>query len=309
MKSIILFFVFIGFGTSVSIAQDFRYAQMNQHQWLINPASPGLIEGKGQLNMAYRARWSKVVIQRDMMIAYDHRLNDFSFGAGILKNDAGAASLKSTKLLLHASYKKELSIEGDFISLGLRFGLQQQRFNQGLFQFDNQYTEGSGYDDNASAGEFLLEPNREEPIINVGLMGGKYFDNTKIIFGCALNNINDSPFKNYNNDKEVVPTEITLFSKISMSWNDQLEGSFYLAYQKNKYQSEQVVGVQVNTALADENYLHLGLSHRLRNAIVVEAGYKLKNSYFTISYDIESNMLSKTTSLAGVFELSFRNDF
>ena len=309
MKSIFIYLFCFFIGTINSFAQDFKFAQLDQNIKINNAASPGLIKQKAELILGYRSRWTKASPFRDLMISYDHKVKNFNIGTSIIQNDAGKASLKSTKVLLNFGYKKQLTESGDFIALGLNGGILQQRFQEQLFQFDNQYTEGSGYDSGVDNGEDFSNTNQALPVLNIGLVGKKYFNRLSITLGVSLNNINKPSTGFYTEQMESLPMETALFSKITIPWSERFEGNIFLAYQKHKFSNERIVGFQLNSKLTEANWIHFALSSRIGEAIVIESGYQYQQSTFILSYDIGNNMLSEIEGFKNVFELSFKNNF
>jgi len=309
MKTSLIILVGFFLGTLTLGAQGFQSSQIDLHQHLQQAASPALPESNAKLWLAYRSAWNGQTPFRNMLLSYQHKVKAFSIGAKIRQNDAGAISLKSSKILLDISYKKLLNEQGDFLALGVSGGVLQQRFKEQSFQFDNQYTEGSGFDAGVASGEAFITDNQLVPLINVGLIAKKKFNRLATTFGLSLNQINKPSIGFYQNKSASLPLETSVFTQVELPWSDRFQGTVYLAFLKSSLQDEQMVGLEIDYKCADKYWLKLGAVSKINEAFILSAGLQFYKSTLMFSYDFNLARLSEIEGFNGVFELTASHDF
>lgn len=287
-------------------AQDFQFSQMEINTFVNNPAANGLSGNAQQIYLTYRAENTKNTAFRNMLLAYEHRVNHFTIGAKILQNDAGSASLKSSKVLLDLSYKKVLNEKGDNLSLGFSGGIIQRMFDPMSFEFESQYREGQGFDEFMASGEQFVEATSLSPSLSAGLVYTKRFDRFEANFGIALNNLNRPKSSFLESMVTRYPTQYSLFGKVNLPWKEKLNGDLYFIFNQLSGMQERVAGIVINKNISGTTWLHFGIANRFRQTLLMQAGLSFKQAKVILNYDF--NQQNRTGSQS-IFEISGTYNF
>ncbi len=302
MKKIVLVYLFFFIGV-YGIAQDFQFSQLEANQALNIPAAFALNEANGQIDLAYRSLNVEMTPFRTMLFSYQHKVNDFTFGTRVIQNDAGAASLKRSKIILNFTYKKVLNEAGDAIVFGAGGGVLQQRFQESLIEFDNQYVTGQGFSSAISNGESFSLTNQIVPVLNVSLLGKKHFERLSTNFGFTLNHINQSSLGFYDFKKEPVRVGVSAFGLATLPWGEKSIASLYVFHNRLEVDSEQLVGLKLKRLFSPNYAMHVGLGKRIGAAFIAEAGISIRTIEVSMSYDFDTAFDSMLDSYKGVVEL------
>lgn len=309
MKAFFIILISSFLGSLTAAAQGFQYAQIALNRHAQQAADPALTEGNAQLYLAYRSAWNGQTPFRNMLISYQHKIKSFSIGAKVLQQDAGTTSLKSGKVLLDLSYKKKLNEMGDFLALGVSGGLLQNRFKEQSFQFDNQYTEGLGFDATTASEEVLLSDNQAVAVFNVGLVARKQFNRLEAMVGLSLNQINKPSIGFYQESTAILYPETSIFTQVKLPWSERLQGIVYLAFLQSKISKEQIAALQIDYKCADQYWLRFGAASKLNEAFILSLGFRFYKTTLMFSYDLNHTMLADIQGFNGAFELSAQHDF
>lgn len=309
MKTVFSSLIFLFCGVVSLTAQGFQFSQIDLNRTLHHAAAPALIEQKGQLLAAYRSAWTKQIPFRNLLLSYDHRVNDFTIGARLNQQDAGSASLKMLGILVDVTYKKQLNESGDFIAFGLNGGIMQRRFQAQDFQFDSQYVEGLGVDSGLDHGEAFLNTNHNIPTLQVGILGKKYFNRLNVLAGLSINNVNKPSASFYEMSSVELDRAIFTFTEITLPWSERLLGTVYLSFNASQHAKEQLVALKVSYRMTEKNWIHFSVGSRINQAFVLAAGLQFAQSTITASYDFNHTTLSNLEGFGGAFELSARHNF
>ena len=86
-----------------------------------------------------------------------------------------------------------------------------------------------------------------------------------------MNKINKPSTGFYTKQIESHPMKTALFSKITICWSERFERNIFFI-SKHKFSNERIVGFQLNSKLAEANWIHFALSSRIGEDIVIEPG-------------------------------------
>lgn len=286
-------------------AQDAHFSQMDLNSTMRNPATLGSMEYDIKLSGSYRSQWSAIPsAYRNISLAYEQKISALSWGMSMLHNDAGKASMRTSHLLLNFSYQKKLSDRGEILAIGASGGVIQQRFQPELFSFDNQYVAGEGFDNSLSSGEQFVKTNQMLPSVGIGVFVSKYFNRIKGSAGLSFAHLNEPASTFFINQKEVYPRRTSIFADAQIPFNDKLNGTVRVAMNKQSVANEKIIGAKVNYKLANLNEVTAGISKRINDAFILEAGMEFQNTKVTVSYDMNDSKLSSVTNSKGALELS-----
>ena len=309
MKHTFLTYIFSCFCFLIQ-AQDGHFSQNELNASMRNPATLGMMNFDQKLMASYRSQWSTIPnAYRNIALSYEQKINKFSWGTNIFHNDAGKASLKTTHLMLNFAYQKRLSNRGDLLSIGASAGVIQQRFNSSLFQFDNQYVEGNGFDGNLSSKEVFSKTNQILPSATVGVFLSKYFNKIKGSFGLSFAHLNEPGSLFYTSIDEVYPMRKSFFAIAQLPIKNGLDADIHFLWNKQSVANEKIIGAKIKYHLNQENIITTGIANRLEDAWIVEVGLIFPNNAFTISYDMNNSSLNPATSSKGAWELTATYSF
>ena len=286
-------------------AQDLHFSQSDLNTAMRNPASMGQGHCTNKLMASYRSQWSTIpAAYRNIALAFEQKFNQISFGGSILHNDAGKASLRTTQMMLDFSYRKKLSRAEEYLSFGASGGIIQQRFQPELFQFDRQYVEGIGFDNSLTNGESLLKTSQFSPTITVGVFVNKYINRINFLGGISFAHLNTPVAQFYTGSTETYPMRTSAFAKVQIPFRPNIKGELHGIMNQQLIANEKIVGGRVLYRLNEVNWLTVGVSSRLGDAMILEGGLRFDNSSFTISYDMNNSKLTPVSNTKGAIELS-----
>ena len=286
------------------VSQDIQLSQFHVADLLLNPALTGR---KHRNRFMFHQRWQWPKLQgkyNSTLLSYDTYVQKYNsgFGAYITNDSQGGGIIKTTKFSLLYSYELPISQ-----TLTLRFGLEGGAYNRRLnddgLVYSDQVT-SSGIDPNGSS-EVLTNTNYWQPDIGVGII----MYAPKLWFGYSAYHIN-APQQLMLGDNPTLPIshDLKVGYKFSLAKANPQSyiGSvkefviFPIIHYKVQGENDQI---ELGANMIDDQLL-VGLWYRgipfkkyqshLHNneAIILVAGWKLRQVEFSYSYDI---VLSKLT--------------
>jgi len=309
MKNSILINLFFWIGLFVQ-AQDAHFSQSDLNATIRNPATIGSMKSDHKLLASYRSQWSTIPsAYRNILLAYEQKGKKISWGMQLLHNDAGKASLKTTQMMVNLGYKKSLSNQGEFLSFGVSGGLIQQKFDPSLFSFDNQYSTENGLDLSSTNKESFLKTTQFLPSATVGVYFSKYLNKVKTSGGLSFAHLNEPNSQFYESLEEKYAMRTSVFGNAQLPIKEGLNLDVHLSWNKQSVASEKIIGAKLNYKLNENNVLTGGISNRLNDAWILEAGISFPESVVTISYDMNNSLLRSTTNTKGGWELTYSYQF
>ena len=309
MRNLILIYIFSCFCFSLQ-AQDGHFSQNELNASMRNPATLGIMDFDQKLTASYRTQWSSIPdAYRNIVLSYEKKISKFSWGVNLLHNDAGKASLKTSQMMMNVSYQKRLSRKGEMLSIGVSGGMIQQRFDPTLFQFDNQYVEGSGFDNSLSNNETFTKTNQLLPSATVGIYASKYFNKIKGSAGLSFAHLNEPISQFYESMEETYPMRTSIFAKAQLPIKEGVEADFHFAWNKQSVANEKIIGAKIKYQLNNNNMITGGIANRLQDAWIMEAGIIFPNNTVTLSYDMNNSTLNPATNSKGAWELTVSHFF
>ncbi len=304
MKIKILFIVWLILSSTVLIGQDPYFFVSENKVRGEHPASLSLQEKPNEFRLGYRSQWGTIAEPyRNIMAAFSQSRSAVAYGLTVYQNGAGKTSLQTTGLGLKLSYKKRLSGHSEWLAIGAAGYLLQRRFQAALLQFESQYIEGTGFNASLDSGENFLRTTQLIPSLGVGVLLKKNIAAITFTGGLSLSHLLRPASGFYAFSEERLPLKISTFSVLHIPLIDKvtLDGLFF--YNQSRVAQEIVLGGRFNYRLSKQNEVFGGASYRIKDAFILEAGLKYKNSTFHISYDTNNSPLSKIISSGAAIEL------
>lgn len=312
----------LSFGTAmIAGAQGIHFSQFFNMPMLASPANTGIMsENDYRVSVQYRNQWGAVPVPfNTFAVAGDlqalrrsRTTNWLGLGAVILSDRAGEGSLTMNRIQLNAAYHLELS-RRQMLSLGFGVAHVSRRVNLSQLVFDAQW---DGYTFNSNMPN--LEPNQGGRASYLDFSTGAnyvYFPNPRLYVkgSVGVDHIN-SPVESVLRGGNVVQprTHATADAGILLDKGIILTPTIYFTTQQKAW--EAVVGANLNIPLfdtKDSENLIIGVYHRVRDAVVLMAGYEYKQLRLTASYDYTVSNLGQYISHNGAFEIGigYRADY
>lgn len=304
MRKYIFFFILFFFINIVNnLAQDIRFSQIDLN---LKSTFAAPTEYDKEAFLAYRAQWLGVASFRNMLASYHQPINDFTLGAKLMQHDAGKKSLKTTQFLADINYRKILNRWDDYIAFGASIGLIQQRFQTEMFKFDQQYTEGQGFDEGIAHGEQFERTASLMPVLHAGIYGKKHFENFSIRAALNVNNINQPVTGFMEGNVTDFSRTLNSYIGVEIPWEDTWLWNAYLMYHRSAIYQEPLLGVRANYSYDDDYTLILGLANRSMDRFVFELGFSTQPFTFILSYDFWYKNFPPVNGNIGTFELTAR---
>ncbi len=286
-------------------AQDAHFSNSEMNASAANPAKVGMMSSDFKIMGSYRSQWWSIPDGfRTYTVGFENKQKAFSWGADILNNDAGEASLKQSNIRLKASYTKLLAQEGHSLRAGVAVGIIQQRFDPTAFQFDNQYEQGVGFNGSFSSQESFDKTNQILPDFTAGLIWTNKVGTIKNEIGVSLAHLNQAAASFYNNGDQIYPTRTFFHIKSTIPFNEKLSGIGNFQYAKQSSTQQTILGFGINYKLEEQKRLNIGIASRMKDAIILSAGIDIDNASFALNYDLHKSKLSGATNGNGAIELT-----
>jgi len=281
-------------------AQDPHFTQVNRLGSMINPAVSLADNNNMQVTMLYRTQWNNVAPFKTQGLAFNKKVNRFTFDANVINNTAGDAGLKQLYFNGGLSYNYKTK-KNSFIG-GLQIGIIQHSFNPQNMTFDDQFIPDVGYSSNNATQEVFTNTKSIRPDFNVGGLWVRTAKKEKLkpFVGFALYHINQA--------KEIFLTETSktnmksnIYAGFVYPINDQvqLQTTSYFVHQG--LANEFITSAIAKVNLEENKGVEGGIIYRSNDALAIYTGYQLSNWMVGVSYDIN---ISGLTNGNGAFELT-----
>ena len=313
------------------IAQDTPFSIMTSTSMYLNPACTGVINRDVKAGLIYRSQGSSIAkpyttFGASAEMAYYHnkdKSNFFGFGINAFQHKEGLAAIKHTSANISASYTIGLSSSlSDFLTVGLQGGIAQRAMNlDNSLRWDSQWT-GLKYDAKLT-GEYFDIRNFNYYDFGAGVLYNKKISNQIKLNGgfsayhiggpkISMNEIPKGPsgaLADKLHRKYTVHGSAEIFT--SQNSITVLVPSF--VYQQQRTQKNVMIGldlrylVGVDSKFTDYNKqtaISVGMSYRLKDALIPHVRMDYKEFTFYTSYDITVSKLSSANKSSGAYEFA-----
>ncbi len=318
LNYIIVGLIFAVTFTNSANAQEFHLSQYDAFQLYYNPALTGNYLGEEadyKVNLVSRSQWRPLQGKPFSTngVSYDMPYKKFGLGGYILNNKSGAANFNTTNVQASGSYFiTDPKSSPHLINVGLQMGLFYKTFNPTNLLFESQYDNSTG-------------------TLNSGIESGENFQRTKVLkFDASIGvfyKYKDkknkyAPFIGFSINHLPMASEAFSTSKfhLPMKFNLQL-GCDYVINEKIKvipmlmYMNQAkaydfnigCLGYYTIKNTSETKYdVIFGLNYRVKDAILLQCGFKKDNAVIRMSYDITTSYLNSYNKGRGGFELTLQ---
>lgn len=285
-------------------AQDPHLSQSEIYADYSNVSRTGMMDADYKLSGVYRTQWNAIPGGfKTYGISFEQKLKAFSYGLDIISNNAGEASLYQNNLRIKGSYNMVLSDQSS-LRAGAAIGVIQQRFNPEVFQFDNQYEPGSGFNSSLGSQETFDNTNHTLPDFSAGIMYLIKIGQLDNELGASMMHLNQPAASFYEGGTESYPIRTFLHLKSKFQVNEKFTLFGTAIYAKQLSAKKVIIGAGLDYKLDQDKIWNLSLSSRTKDAIIIATGLKMKSFDLGLSYDMHRSKLSNFTNGNGGIELS-----
>jgi type IX secretion system PorP/SprF family membrane protein len=299
MKRILVIF-FILFVFAKANAQDPHFTQVNRLGSMINPAVSLADNNNMQVTILYRTQWNNVAPFKTQGVAFNKKVNRFTFDANVINNTAGDAGFKQIYFNGGLSYNYKTK-KNSFVG-GMQIGLIQHSFNPLNMTFDDQFIPDVGYSSSNATQEVFTNTKSIRPDFNLGGLWVRTTKKEKLkpFVGFALYHINQAK-ETFLNETSKTAMKSNVYGGFVYPVSDQvqLQSTCYFVHQgvANEFITSAIAKVNL-----DENKgVEGGIIYRANDALAIYTGYQLSNWMVGVSYDVN---ISGLTNGNGAFELT-----
>jgi type IX secretion system PorP/SprF family membrane protein len=258
-----------------------------------------------QVGVQYRSQWSNIMEGFTTMGAtVEGKYKQLGLGFQLHQNHAGAASLKTTGLMLTGSYHKPLAQDGS-LSLGLGLGKLQKQINPTLLTFDNQYVDGVGYDAALSNQETFERTKASFADFAAGLLWQGNWgsaNSVKSSIGMSLSHIH-LPNESLLGDVSELPMRTTVHGSLDMKFAGHFMLTPHFLFQKQGAQRELLMGMRLNGTFDKNSDFNVGMAYRWQDAVLLQVGMDIGNKSIWASYESSVSPLEVAVGSRGTMEL------
>jgi len=299
MKRILIIFFLLSVFVKAN-AQDPHFTQVNRLGSMINPAVSLSENNNMQVTMLYRTQWNNIAPFKTQGVAFNKKVNRFTFDANVLNNTAGDAGFRQLYFNGGLSYNYKTK-KNSFIG-GIQVGLIQHSFNPLNMTFDDQYIPDVGYSSGNATQEVFTNTRSIRPDFNVGGLWVRTAkkDKLKPFIGFALHHINQ-PKETFLNETSKTNMKSNIYGGFVYPVSDQvqLQSTCYFLHQG--VSNEFITSAIAKVNLEENKGVEGGIIYRANDALALYTGYQFSNWMVGVSYDIN---VSGLTNGNGAFELT-----
>jgi type IX secretion system PorP/SprF family membrane protein len=300
------------FITATANGQDFHLSQYDAAALNFNPAMTGMFKGKYRFHGHYRSQWQAVATKpfTTGLFAFDTPVNKkLSLGGQVANFRAGAGNFNVFSAFFSAATDLRLDKNNNHhLSIGLQVGAFQKSFDPNRLTFEAQYSpfNGGGFDASISNGESFVRESLIVPDLNAGLLYyyGKQSARINPFIGGSFFHLNQ-PKESFFSQDNRLPLRWVAHSgvKFNVSEHIQLLGKAMFMGQENARELTYSLHMHYYLSSSDA-YLIFGPTIRNKDAAIMEAGVRMSNFIFRMSYDLNTSSLRPTSNGRGGVEMS-----
>ncbi|MFM7016997.1 MAG: PorP/SprF family type IX secretion system membrane protein [Bacteroidota bacterium] len=281
-------------------AQDPHFTQINRVGTMINPAVALTDNNNLQVTMLYRTQWNSLAPFKTQGIAFNKKVNRFTFDANVINNTAGTSGFKQFYFNGGLSYNYKTK-KNSFLG-GIQMGIIQHSFNPLNMTFDDQFIPDVGYSPSNTTQEVFTNTKSIRPDFNLGGLWVRTAKKEKLkpFVGFALSHINQ-PKETFLSETSKTKMKSNLYGGFvyPISEDVQLQTTCYFLHQGNS--NELITAAIAKINLEENKGVEGGVVFRTNDAIAIYSGYQMLNWMVGVSYDIN---VSGLTTGNGAFELT-----
>lgn len=293
----------------VATAQDARFSQYYNAPLTLNPALAGNGIEYIRVSALYRTQWAGMGTPFTTQgLAVDKVVGKVGIGANILRNAAGDGGIRNLHFSGNLSYHLHLGNEKiHTLSAGVQVGIINRSFDESKLTYDNQYNPDVGYDPTLSSNEIYTSTNITRPDVNLGILWQRGWNNKDLVFrpyvGFSLFHITRPPISFIDSDDRM-PIKQTYMAGAGLMVSDQFEITPSAMVMRQDMFRETTFGTLFSYAVDKRSTIQAGVYHRVNDAVIAYAGYRINRMSVGMSYDINTGELSRTGKATNAYEFS-----
>lgn len=315
MKKLLIINVLLILFANVN-GQDIHFSQFMNSPLLTNPANTGFIpDADYRLGANYRNQWATIPVPyKTYSVFGDAQLfrnkletGWVGLGAVLLRDVAGSGNLTSTKGYVSVAYHQEIGLSS-LVSAGFNIGFANKKVDPAGLHFGDQYVwNGKFFEASVPTADNFNSATATYFDLQAGI-NYAYFPTEKAYFnaGFSVMHINTPKETFFANGNNQIPRRYSAFinGSFKMSENVILNPNAYFSTQAKA--REIVAGANVNYNLSGDGEKQLigGLYYRAGDAAIAMAGFQLKTTKITFTYDATVSALRNYNGSKGAVELS-----
>lgn len=301
-------------GGIVAKAQDPHYSQYYSAPMFVNPAMTGAYNGMVRGSLHSRQQWNSIMTNPYVthMATFNYRFSEkskmkgLSTGALMLMDKAGAGAYRTFTFLLSASKDfKPFENKYHTFTPGMSIGLINKNVDLDRLFYGDQFDPWSVSFSNPTNEVIFGRKNALMPDINFGLLYYYGNSNSKVnpFIGGAWYHMTQ-PNESLFDDVERLPSRYVLQGGLKFN-SEKVQFTAQTILMRQRGAQELIIGGLLHYKLEGyQNFLLMGVSSRLGDAIIPSLGLKHKNLIYRFSYDINNSSLQSFTSGQGAWEFS-----
>lgn len=303
-------------------AQDIHFSQFMNSPLLTNPANTGFIpDADYRVGANYRDQWASIPVPyKTYSVFGDAQLfrnkletGWMGIGAVLLRDVAGSGNLTSTKGYVSLAYHQELGYSS-LLSAGFNVGFANKKVDPASLHFGDQYVwNGKFFEASVPTSDNFNSATATYLDIQAGL-NYAYFpsENAYINAGFSVMHLNSPKETFFSTGNNQIPRRYTAFlnGSFKMSDNVILNPNAYASFQAKAREILAGANAHYNLSGDGEKQLIGGLYYRFGDAAIVMAGFQLKTTSITFTYDATVSSLKNYNGSKGAAEISIiKNGF
>lgn len=296
-----------------SVAQDIHFSQFFEAPLYRNPALAGLVNGDVRVQTVYRSQWNSVAnaykttsvnAEYKMPVAGDDYL---TLGMQVIHDKAGSVSLTTTQVLPAINYHKSISTERNvYLSLGFMGGYVQRSIDR------TKMTTASSYEGIGDGETTLLQPQHNywdgSTGISLNTQLGENPENN-LVLGVAYHHFTSPKSSFYNDQQVTVKPKRVITADARFALGEQMTATFHNDYVTQGANREIISGGLLGYKIGDysdhpDMVLRGGVFYRWNDALVPVIQLDYRPFSLSMSYDVTTSQLSKSSYGRGGYEMS-----
>ena len=291
-------------------AQDIHFSNPEQFESYFNPAQTGGSTDQWKTGLQHRNQWAAIGEGFQTSALYlEKQKNRLGIGGQIFQNKAGVGRIKTLSGNGSFSYSQPLSGNSSLRG-GASLGFRQMSFDPMVMTFDEQFVEGTGFDESLNNGEQLLGTKNRIITGSAGLLYKTTFGESRkmrLTLGAAIHNPHQ-PEEGFQS-KTVLAMKQVFHGKLEVPLNSKNTLSPTLFYQKQGVQKELLAGAGFARSVNEDCDVEVGLANRSKDAWVVSGAIRWGNTKLVMSYDYTTSNLGAAVNNRGAIEFGLQMNF
>ncbi len=310
-------------------AQDIHFTQYYMSPMTLNPAMTGKFEGTARIGGIYRDQWSSVIKKHayrtpsawvDAPIIKGFRKRDW-IGVGFMmyQDKAGAVALSHAAGKLGAAYHLALDKKGTAVlSIGGHYGGEQRKINTDELEFSDGFNSLGDYVSSLSKDDGRIAGDAKYTDIDLGAgLSARLNKTMDFNIGFSIYHLTKPNYSLVTSGGgggtstptagvSKLPRRAVAHGQFNVELTDKWTFNPSFIFQTMSGNDEIMVQAMTGYLLDPEKdiTIHLGLGHRLGDAINVLAGMRYKDLRVGLAYDVNTSSLNTVSNYRGGFEIA-----